>query len=73
MRHRLDTRITRSVTLAHGTFRSWLEITNVLNHRNVCCVEGFSFIVNPQQRAVDVREDHTGIGWLPSFGLAWEF
>jgi len=71
--HRIDTRISRSMKLRHGTFRSWLEITNVFNRHNVCCVEGFSFIVDQGQRLVDVRGNNTGLGRLPSFGIAWEF
>ena len=70
---RIDTRISRSVTLAHGTFRSWLEVTNLANHHNVCCTEGFSFFVDQGQRVVDVRGHNTGVGRLPSFGIAWEF
>jgi len=70
---RLDTRISRSTTFSHGTFRSWIEVTNLLNHHNVCCVQDFSFVVNQGQRTVDVRESNTGVGRLPSFGVAWEF
>jgi outer membrane cobalamin receptor len=70
---RLDTRISRSVSLSHGTFSAWLEVTNLLNHRNVCCVQGFTFYVDQGQRVVDVRGNNTGVGRLPSFGVAWEF
>jgi len=70
---RLDTRISRSTTFSRGTFRSWIEVTNLLNHRNVCCVEGFAFVVNQGQRSVDVQESNSGVGRLPSFGVSWEF
>jgi len=70
---RLDTRISRSTAFSRGTFRSWIEVTNLLNHRNVCCVEEFSFIVNQGQRSVDVKGSDTGVGRLPSFGVSWEF
>ena len=70
---RVDTRVMYSRPLSRGTFRSWLEVTNALDHPNPCCIGGFSLFVDPSQQTVAVRPDSTGLGWLPSFGVAWEF
>ena len=70
---RLDARVMYGRPFSRGLFRSWLEVTNALNHPNPCCIGGFSLFIDPAQRSVAVRPDSSGLGWLPSFGIAWEF
>ena len=71
--YRVDARVMHSVPLRRGTFRSWLEVTNLLNRENACCVSGFTINVDNALRTVDTVPRHAGLGWLPSFGIAWEF
>ena len=71
---RFDGRIMRSVAFSRGLFRSWFEITNVFNHPNECCVSQYSFSIDPSRKAASVQTNRSsGLGWLPSFGIAWEF
>jgi outer membrane receptor protein involved in Fe transport len=70
---RLDARVMRSASFSRGTFRSWLEVTNVFNRENPCCIAGFTFNIDGSRRTVDITPNHNGLGWLPSFGVAWEF
>jgi hypothetical protein len=70
---RLDVRAMRSVQMSHGTFSSWLDVQNLLNHKNPCCGETLHFIGNQSTGIVQVLRNPSQIGWLPSFGIAWEF
>lgn len=70
---RLDVRVMRNAVFSRGVFRSWLEVTNVLNHQNPCCLGGFNVDIDTATRSVAITPQNRGIGWLPSFGVAWEF
>jgi hypothetical protein len=70
---RFDFRAMRSVPTRHGTFSSWVDVMNVLNHVNDCCGDSLDFNGNRATGVITVTKRSTGIGWLPSFGVAWEF
>jgi outer membrane receptor protein involved in Fe transport len=70
---RYDARVMHTATLSRGVFRSWIELTNILNKVNPCCIGGFMINVDNSTQRVSIIPDESGIGWLPSFGVAWEF
>jgi len=70
---RFDVRAMRSVATRRGTFSFWIDVTNMFNRINPCCGENLNFIGNSTTGVVTVQRAPAGIGWLPSFGVAWEF
>jgi outer membrane receptor protein involved in Fe transport len=71
--HRLDVRATRNVAVARGSLRFFVEIFNIFDRENVCCIGAFEFAVDGAGNVtVDPLEDRN-VGWLPSFGIAYEF
>jgi hypothetical protein len=70
---RVDARVMRSSAFSRGVFRSWIEVTNLLNRRNAASIGGFDINVDPSQRTVQIQPTRSALGWLPSFGFAWEF
>ena len=71
--HRLDLKLARRVRLPDSTLTMFLEVLNLYDRNNVCCVEEFQFTPKPNGSVrVERREGH----WLslaPSFGISWEF
>ncbi len=70
---RLDLKLVRRVRLPESTLTVLLEVLNVLNQRNVCCVDEFRFL--PRAGGA-VKVDGVGDTWMervPTFGIAWEF
>ena len=71
--HRIDVRATREVQVSRGSLRFFVEVFNILNRKNACCAGEFN-ITFIGDGTVDVeREPDDIVGWLPSFGLMWEF
>ena len=71
--HRFDIRASRQVDLPFGSLRFFLEIYNLLNRKNVCCVEGFAFFADGDGSVRVERREDAVIGWIPSFGIALDF
>ncbi len=70
--HRLDLRLARHFDLAAGPLEAYLEVTNLYNARNPCCLE---YTAEPQADGSLVLERETGY-WLPlvpSLGILWSF
>lgn len=70
---RVDMRVNRDVSMESGKLTLYLEITNLLNRRNDCCVEDYR--VRPGRGGAPALEVEVG-SWLPllpSFGFQWEF
>lgn len=68
----LDARLARTWALPRGKLSAWVEVTNLTDHANECCVD------------YDIEEDDNGDGYLersvdhwlgitPALGLLWEF
>ncbi len=70
---RLDFKARRSFALPRGSLWLTLEIVNLTDRENACCVDEFSF--EPQRDGtVDVeRELDSWLGFAPSFSVLWEF
>ena len=71
--HRLDVDLRRRFNLENGSLSLFLNVTNLYNRDNACCVTGFD--VQPQPGG-QVRVDPEEGFWLeqiPQFGLIWEF
>ncbi|HEY6124738.1 MAG TPA: hypothetical protein VIV63_08810, partial [Steroidobacteraceae bacterium] len=69
---RVDLRANRDVQLRNSRISFYLEVTNLLNSRNECCVEHFHL----EQRSAGpylVKETAYWLPMLPSFGFQWEF
>jgi outer membrane receptor protein involved in Fe transport len=70
---RLDLKLSRTVSLARGRLRLELEVQNVTDRVNVCCVDEF-FLTPRVDGTVEVgRELDAWLGISPSFSAAWEF
>ena len=72
--HRLDIRASRKLAHRSGNWTFFVEISNVLDRKNICCRENYILIFEPgsDEPVLDVAEDD----WLPlvpSFGITWEF
>ena len=69
---RVDLRINRDVKLAASRLSFYLEVTNLLDRDNECCVENYH--VEPGRPApVLVIQKSYWLPILPSFGFQWEF
>lgn len=70
---RLDLKTGRTFALARGRLRVDLEILNVTDRRNECCVDEFLFDVQPDGTIHARRESVYWLGITPSFSVLWEF
>jgi hypothetical protein len=70
---RLDLRASRSVALRSGRFSYYLEVTNLLNSKNPCCVEGWQLETNSNGFTWLDVEQGDWLPMLPSFGFQFEF
>ena len=70
---RLDLRASRSVALRSGRFSYYLEVTNLLNSKNPCCVEGWHLETNSNGFTRLNVEQGDWLPMLPSFGFQFEF
>lgn len=71
--HRLDFKASRHVRLGKAGVTLFLEVTNLYNRKNVCCVEDLEVTAQPDGTA---RIDRTEGFWLrrvPSLGVTWTF
>jgi hypothetical protein len=71
--HRLDLRLSRRLPLQESSLTMYLEVINLYDRKNVCCVD--DFLLTPEADG-DVRVDRAYGHWLgrvPSFGVRWEF
>jgi hypothetical protein len=69
---RIDLRANRDVSLRSGRLSYYLEVTNLLNRKNPCCVEGRHLELRDGQ-AYLVFDQSNWLPMLPSFGVQYEF
>jgi hypothetical protein len=69
---RVDLRANRDVPLRSGKLSYYLEVTNLLNRKNPCCIEGRHTEVHGGQVYV-VFDQSYWLPMLPSFGVQFEF
>jgi len=70
---RLDLRVNRDVILQNSKLSLYLEVTNLTDQENQCCVERYSVV--PRPGGVPLLEIEKGF-WLPrmpSLGVEWHF
>lgn len=70
--HRLDMRLAREFRLRRGTLEAYLEITNLYNSRNPCCLE-YTPVVGDNGTVVLLEETDYWLPLVPSLGVAWRF
>jgi hypothetical protein len=70
---RLDLRASRDVRLRNSKFSFYLEVTNLLNSRNECCIENVELEQDRNGRLFLATETGYWLPMLPSFGFQWEF
>jgi len=68
---RVDLRANRDVILRSGKFSYYLEVTNLFDRKNPCCVENFG--IDPRFNTQVIVEESYWLPRLPSFGFQWEF
>ena len=70
---RVDLRANRDVQLARSKISFYLEVTNLLNARNECCIENYH--LEPGRNGIPTLYQETSywLPMLPSFGFQWEF
>jgi outer membrane receptor protein involved in Fe transport len=70
---RVDLRASRQVRLDRGALTWYLEVFNLLNRDNPCCIEDFDVLAVPgDSLATRPNYDHW-LPLLPSFGVLYEF
>jgi hypothetical protein len=70
---RFDVMARRFFALTNGRLRLELEIANLTDRDNVCCIEDFEFTALPDG-SVDVEPELSyWLGFTPSFSILWEF
>jgi outer membrane receptor protein involved in Fe transport len=71
--HRLDLQVRRRFRLGRGTLGAFLEITNLYGRENVCCADGFRYLMQPDGSVRVERQEGFWLRQAPVCGLAWEF
>ena len=71
--HRLDFKITKGLDLPKGSLSMFLEVLNVYDRNNVCCVDAFHFDPASGGDVRVVRREGSWQGRVPSAGVSWEF
>ena len=70
---RVDLRVNRDVRLANSKLSLYMEVTNLLNRDNECCIEDYRVEPRGERAPVLVLEMGYYLPLLPSFGFQWEF
>lgn len=70
---RLDLRANREVLLRTGKFSYYLEVTNLLNSKNECCIDDYGFKQNADGSSYFFQTRSYGFPILPSAGIHFEF
>ena len=76
LRHRefgsLDLRLSRTSELRRGTFTWFIEVSNVTDRRNVCCID-WDVADGPGGTLVLENSEDYWLPLLPAVGFLWEF
>ena len=70
---RIDLKAERSFFLPVGRLRLDLEILNVTDRENACCVDDFSFRQRSDGSIETIPELNYWLGITPSFSVLWDF
>jgi len=69
---RIDLRANRDVQLRDSKISFYLEVTNLLNTENECCIEGYRVEQGRSGPFLNIDKSYY-LPMLPSFGFQWEF
>ena len=69
---RIDMRASRAVQMRSGKFSYYLEVTNLLNRENPCCVQAYHLNTDGNRTWL-YQEQGNWLPMLPSFGFQFEF
>jgi hypothetical protein len=69
---RIDLRVNRDVAMRGGRMSFYLEVTNLMNRENPCCIEG-GHEQSSGGAPYLVFDESNWLPMLPSFGLQYEF
>ena len=70
---RVDLKLSRAFTLQRGRLRLELEVVNVLDRENVCCVDAVEFELLPDGSIERETEFDTWLGITPTASIGWDF
>lgn len=70
---RVDLRANRDVQLRNSKLSLYIEVTNLLNSRNECCIENYHLEPGRNNSVFLATETSYYLPMLPSFGIQWEF
>ncbi|HEU5134177.1 MAG TPA: TonB-dependent receptor [Steroidobacteraceae bacterium] len=70
---RVDLRANRDVQLRNSKLSLYLEVTNLLNSKNECCIANYHLEQDRNGRLILDSETGYWLPMLPSFGIQWEF
>jgi hypothetical protein len=70
---RVDLRASREVRLERGKLTWYLEVFNLLNRDNPCCIEDFALVSRPDGSFAAQPSFDYWLPLLPSFGVLYEF
>ena len=70
---RVDVRVGRFIPTASGQLRIFVQVLNVFDRDNPCCVTDFDFDSKPDGTVAVTPTYDTWLPRLPSVGIAWEF
>lgn len=68
----LDARVSRRFDLPKGELTAFLEVTNLSDHANPCCVE-YSMAVDASGNPLLLGDGGTWLPIVPSLGVIWRF
>jgi len=66
----MDARAGRRFALRHGELEAWLELTNMTNRSNPCCLD---YRVSDGEPPVLLRDEDNWLPIVPSFGVLWRY
>jgi hypothetical protein len=69
---RIDLRMNRDVPLANSKLQFYLEVTNLLDRNNQCCIEDYEVVPGRPEPQLEI-ENGFWLPILPSIGVQWEF
>jgi hypothetical protein len=71
--HRIDIRGSRVVQLQRGRLSFFLEVYNLLNRQNPCCIDNFALFVDQGGNVQVTPNVDYWLPIIPSFGIQYEF
>ena len=70
--HRLDLKVSRHAHMRRGRLSFYLEVINLYDQKNVCCVDEFRFTPQADGSVRTIRDYDYWLGILPTLGVVWE-